>query len=244
MTPPPPPEAKPDPIDPTILAIIIRGTLDAIPHHPSAPPDEIATLQEAVYTIISTLGPRDVMQAMLAARIAAAHFHLIDSLRCAALNDLPPAIQLRYRASAAAMSRMQRAAQNELYHRQASPPLHPKALPVKMTTTAAKPAAAPPPPAPPTAIPEMPVHGAQIQATPDTQPAPAKHPHAALPRLATATAIPPDPNIDKVMAKAHALLAELAQPPADLGERLQAGAAARAAATTALAAAATTALAA
>ena len=240
---PPPTEPQPNPIDPTVLAVLIRGTLDTLPHHPDAPPDEIAALQQAAYTIISTLNPRDVLQAMLAARIAAAHFHIQDSLRVAAQPNLSPTAKARYRTCAASLSRMRDAARREFFQRQAGPPLHPAALPVALPAPRPRPAPAPAPmprPARPAFVAPTQAEIQQLvagaEAILDAQAAAAAKSQPAAPPPPATDPAPADPELDRLIAHAQAYLAEIAQPQPDFGEHLQAEIDARKAAATALAA--------
>ena len=125
-------QAQPLALDPFVLAGMIRATMDTLPHHPDAAAEEQAADRHAAFTIIAALRPRDPLEAMLAARIAATHFHIMDDLRCAAQRDLPPALKVRHRRSAVALTRMQEATQRELTRRQAFPALQPAALPAAM----------------------------------------------------------------------------------------------------------------
>jgi hypothetical protein len=137
---PPATQTQPDPLDNTCLAAVIRTTMDAIAFHPDAGPDDRAAICHFAYTIIRTLAPRDVLEAMMAARIAVAHFHLMDSLRRAAADDMPANLRLRYRANAGALTRMQDVAQRQLTRCQALPARQPLALPVAMPAARPQPA--------------------------------------------------------------------------------------------------------
>jgi hypothetical protein len=156
---PPAAQTQPDPLDPITLAVMIRATMDAIPHHPGASAEEQAALRHAAYTMIATLRPRDVLEAMLAARIAAMMFHIMDDLRVAADHDLPENLKLRHRASAASLTRVLRAAHRELSQRQALPAAQPMALPVSIP--------APRPPPAPAIAPSVPTSRAAPVSRPD-----------------------------------------------------------------------------
>ena len=67
------------------------------------------------------LCPRDVLEAMLAARFVAFHFQIMDDVRYAAQRDLPAALRLRYRANSAALTRVQKRTECDLKLRQALP---------------------------------------------------------------------------------------------------------------------------
>jgi hypothetical protein len=123
--------------------------------------------------MIAMLRPRDVLEAMLAARFVAVQFHIMDALRSAAELDLPPNLKLRYRASAAAMTRMQDGARRELTRLQAIPALQPAALPVAVPAPRAAPAPA------------------AARADTPRQAAPAARQAAPAPRQANTAATPP-----------------------------------------------------
>src|SRR5208337_4238405 len=72
----------------------------------------------------------NVLEAMLAARIVALQFQIMDNMRCAAERDMPPALKLRFRASTAALTRLQAAERRELTRCQALPAPQPAVLPV------------------------------------------------------------------------------------------------------------------
>jgi hypothetical protein len=233
-------QTQPDLLDTTILAVMVRATVDAIPHHPDAPAEEQAARCQAAFAMIAMLRPRDVLEAMLAARFVAVQFHIMDALRCAAEPDMPPNLQLRYRASAAALTRMQAAERRELTRLQACPALQPAALPVAVPAPRPRhaPAAAAAPPAAtggfvaPTEA-EIAQLVAGVMASQDAQAAAAGHRQAAAaaPRPADDDfAVPTDAEFERVVAEARALLEETAQPAGGMAERLQAEVAARAAA--------------
>ncbi len=244
----PPPTETPSPaLDPILLAVMIRGTLDTLPHHPDAPAEEQEATRHTAFTMIATLRPRDLLEAMLAARIVAAHFHMMDDFRCAAQRDLPPALKVRHRRSAVALTRMQEAAQRELKQRQASPALQPAALPAAMPAPRPQPApaaAAAPRPATGGFVAPTPAEIAQlvagVEASLDAKEAAAgrRQAAAAAPRpVADGFGAPTDAEIAQLVASAHALLEETAGPADNQGALLRAEVAARAAAAaTALAA--------
>ena len=239
MNPPPAETASPS-LDPTALAVIVRAALDAIPHQPDAPAEEIEAKRRTAYDMIGMLRPRDLFEAMLAGRIVAGEFHIIDAMRRAAEPDLAPNLGLRFRASANATTRMVAAARADLTRRQAYPAVKPAALPVAMP--------APCPPAPPTARPVATVapHRAAGGFVPPTEAKVAQLVAAMMAsedaRIAAAQRRPAaaDPvddddlaemrEAEAAVARACALMEETAPPAEDMGERLQAEVAARAAA--------------
>ena len=190
--------------------------------------------------MIAMLRPRDVLEAMLAARFVAVQFHIMDALRCAAEPDMPPNLQLRYRASAAALTRMQAAERRELTRLQAFPALQPAALPVAVPAPRPRPApvasAAPSHAAGGFVAPteaEVAQLVAKVMASQDAQAAAAERRQAAAAASGPADddfAEPTEAEVEAVVARARALLEEIAAPAGDMAERLQAEVAARAAA--------------
>ena len=222
------------------LAVMVRAVVDAIPHHPDASADEQAAQCQTAFAMITALRPRDVLEAMLAARFVAFHFQIMDDVRCAAQRDLPGALKLRYRANAAALTRVQERTERDLKLRQALPVPQPAALPV------AVPAPRPPPAPVAAAAPRRAAGGfvapteaegarlvAEVMARQDAQAAAAKR-HEAAAGAADASdddfAEPTAAEVEAVIARARALLEETAAPAADMGGRLRAEVAARAAA--------------
>jgi hypothetical protein len=233
-------QTQPDLLDTTILAVMVRATVDAIPHHPDAPAEEQAARCQTAFTMIGALRPRDVLEAMLAARIAAVQFHIMDDLRCAAEPDLQPALKLRFRANAAALTRMQERAERDLKRRQALPALQPAALPMAVPAPRPRPApvasAAPSHAAGGFVAPteaEVAQLVAKVMASQDAQAAAAERRQAAAAASGPADddfAEPTEAEVEAVVARARALLEEIAAPAGDMAERLQAEVAARAAA--------------
>ncbi len=200
---PPPTQPQPDPLDTVSLAIIIRAATDAIPHHPDASVEEKAARRRAAFTMISTLRPRDVMEAMLAARITAVHFHIMDDLRCAAEADLAPSLKLRHRRSAIGLTRMREAAERALFRLQTFPARQPAALPTSIPAERAQPA--------PAAALSAPAR----QAAPASRPAVAGQGPAAgpAPRPTTGGLGAPTPaEIEQLVTEAEALLDARAGP--------------------------------
>ena len=82
-----------------------------------------AARREAAFAVLAMLHPRDPLEAMLAARIIAAHFHALDAFRRAADTEQPPALQHRYQGKAIALTRLAGAVMRELTRRQVGPAL-------------------------------------------------------------------------------------------------------------------------
>ena len=210
---PPPSQFQPDSIDTTTLGVIVQSTMDTLPHHPGASAEEQAADRHTAYTIIATLRPRDVLEAMLAARIAALQFHIMDDLRSAAAHDLPQALKVRHRRSAAALAKMQEAAERDLFRRQAYPAQRPVALPVAVP-------AARPQPAP-----------AVAPSEPAPRPEAAARQRPAAPRPATGGfVLPSAAEINRLAAETQAIFEAATRPDDGMLERLEAEVAARAAA--------------
>jgi hypothetical protein len=129
---------------------MLSATIDTLPHHPHASAEATATEREAAFLVITALRPRDPLEAMLAARVVAAHYHVMDNFRCAAQPGLPPNLQLRFQARAVALSRLMDATLHNLLDRQTAAARQPGALPAAVPTPRAEPApdaarASPPP---------------------------------------------------------------------------------------------------
>jgi hypothetical protein len=217
---PPATQSQPDPLDHITLAVMIRATMDSLPHPPDASADEQDAQRHAAFTIISTLRPRDVLEAMLAARIAATQFHIMDDLRCAAQRDLAPNLKLRHRSSATALTRMMEAARRELTRLQAFLARQPAALPASIPAARVQPALGTAPDA-----------SAQLAAPVSWQAAGHRPAAAAAPRPATGRfAVPTDAEVAQLVAEVEAIQAERDRPAVDAHERLQAEVASRAAA--------------
>jgi hypothetical protein len=196
-------------LDPATFHTLISTTIDALPHHPKASPEEIATQQHAAFLIIASLRPRDPMEAMLAARVIAAHAHVMDNFRNAAQPDLPPNLQLHFQGRAIGLSRLMDVTLHEFWNRQTAPARQPKGLPVSVmpavhpVTPAVHPQPAPasvrtdPPPAPPqAATPQKTTHQTAHQTAhqTDQKTAPAAPPAAPTPaplHAKTASTSPP-----------------------------------------------------
>jgi len=237
-------------LDPATRSTLLQSVVDSLPIIPTASDAERTAQREAAFALLTRLAPTDPVEAMLAFQIVAAQYACANAHRCAARPDLPPAMHLSYLAKAATLSRLTSSKRRELLRHQASQPALPegfdaarelqaraaaRAAPARPTTPAPQPkAAAAQPPAAPAQAAAPPVRAAG----PD---------HAAIDqRLAKAAAAshpadddeapPSDAEFAQLVAKAHAQLAEITPAPADMGERLQAEIAARAAAATKLAA--------
>ncbi len=239
---PPAAETAAPTLDPGLLAVVVRAALDAIPHHPGATAEEIESVRYGAFVMMGMLRPRDLLEAMLAARIVATEFHIMDDMRCAALPELPGNLKVRHRRSAGALTRMHDAARAELTRLQAYPVAKPAVLPVAVPAPRPKPAPAPVPAVRPAAVAPRRAAGgfvppteaeieqlvAGLMASEDARLAAARGgAPAPLPEGDDDTAAA-DALLEGAVAKARAVLGEIGAPQADLGERLQAEVAARA----------------
>jgi len=237
---PPSTETVSPALNTTTLAVMIRAAADAVPYHPDAPAQEQAALCQTVFDMIAALRPRDVLEAMLAARFAALYFQIVDDARCAAQRDMPPALKIRFRASEAALIRLQERTERDLKRRQALALLQPAALPVAVPAprpwvvpvTAAAPRRAAGGFVAPTEAEAAQIVD-EVMARQDAQAAAVKSRQAAAGAADPSDgdfAEPTAAEVEAVMARARALLKETAAPAVDMGERIQAEVAARAAA--------------
>ena len=135
------PQTEPSPLDPATLDTILRGTLDALSHHPDATAEEIATKQRSALIAIASFRPRDPAEAMLASRYIGAYHATMDAFRCAAQPDLPPILILRFHGKVIAMSRLMDDTMRELQRLQANPCVQPAAVPEAMPAPRPRPAA-------------------------------------------------------------------------------------------------------
>jgi hypothetical protein len=120
--------AQPAPLDPAILAAMLRSTDDSIPLPPAASADEIDSRRQAAQITTAAMRPRDPVEANLAARYVAMHHAIMENMRCAAQADLPADLKLRHTGKALALARMCDVTLRGLEFRQAHPALDPVAV--------------------------------------------------------------------------------------------------------------------
>ncbi len=155
------------PLDLATLNTLLRSTLDALPHHKLATPEEIAQTRDAAILLVAALAPRDPTEAALAGRYVAAHHAMMEAFRCAAQPDLSAALVLRFQGKAVALSRVVTLTLRELEQRQQRP-ARPKAAAPALPDPRPQPAPQAAPPARP-----------QTSAAPPTGRTPAPPPAAA-----------------------------------------------------------------
>ena len=228
-------------LDPATRSTLLQTIVDCLPHIPNASETEQATRREAAFALVEKLAPTDPVEAMIAAEAIAAHYASVNAYRNAARSDLPYDLQLRYLTKAGSLARLSTAKRRELVRHQAAQP----ALPAGFAAARAAQAQATAPSVP--ARPATPAPRADVGAAgqlPGSAGAPrgrdASPAHAAIDLLLAKAAAASDPADDdlapptdaalaQLVANAHALLAEIAPPAEDMGARLQAEVAARAA---------------
>ncbi len=191
--------AQPAPLDPAILAAMLRSTDDSTPLPPAASADEIDSRRQAAQITTAAMRPRDPVEANLAARYVAMHHAIMENMRCAAQADLPAELKLRHTGKALALARMCDVTLRGLEFRQAHPALDPVAVLPPLPAPRPRPVmvAAPgtPAPQPGAAQPSVPQSAVQQSAAPQ---APALQPKvlqpAARQSAAPATALPASPK--------------------------------------------------
>jgi len=209
-------EPAPNPLAPATLDVLLRGTLDSLPCHKRATAAEQTTRREAACLAIAALGPRDPIEAMLAAGVVAAHYHMMDSMRCAVQPELPATLQLRFLGRAIALSNLASATQRDLEGRQTRAALQPVGIPVPVPgpRPEAAPVAALPEQAAPTRVALTPGAGPASRASATSHGATATRPVASSPsaqpgRLVATGPAAPASALDP--ATEAALLADLAR---------------------------------
>jgi hypothetical protein len=113
-------------LGPATLAVLVRSTLDALPHPPGLSAEETAARQDGAVDAIARLRPRDPLEAFLAARIVALQYHLMEDLRCVTEVDVPAVWKLRLQGRAIAMSKLMDRTVFELRDRQTAPLVWPE----------------------------------------------------------------------------------------------------------------------
>jgi hypothetical protein len=191
-------------LDPSTLGVLLHDTVDSLPCHPQASVEEKTGRREAACIALAALGPRDPCEARLAAGIVAAHYHMMDNLRCAADLDMPAELRLRFQGRAITLHKLSRQTQKDLELRQAQPAVRPTANPVPV------PEARPAPPPTPVKQPAAPV---ARPAAPVAAPVAAAHPAAPVPAAVPAAAVVQGPavRVPEMTATREMLLAEIAR---------------------------------
>jgi hypothetical protein len=215
--------AEPLPLDPATFNTMLRSTIEALPQHPHATAEARAERRDAAFLAIAALHPRDPLEAMLAARIVALHYHAMYNLACCLQPNTPGDLQLRCQGRGESLGRQSDKMRAEYLHNQrTNPARRPAGLPA---SAAVRPEPQQQPqPAPqaaaadPTAAPPAP------QPTPN--PAPAARPATAAPPARPSKAPVPAPRTGDAIPLDNAVLEQLL---AEVDARLQTSAVALAA---------------
>jgi hypothetical protein len=203
--------AEPLPLDPATFNTMLRSTIEALPQHPHATAEARAERRDAAFLAIAALHPRDPLEAMLAARIVALHYHAMYNLACCIQPNMPGDLQLRCQSRGESLGRQSDKMRAEyLHHQQTNPARRPAGLPA---SAAVAPEPQPQPqPAPQAAAAEP------AAAPPTAQPAPAARPAAAAPPAPPFKAPTPAPRSGDATPLAPA---PLEQPVAEADARPQ-----------------------
>src|SRR5580700_8272110 len=203
--------AEPLTLDPATFNTMLRSTIEALPHHPHATAEARAERCDAAFLAISALRPRDPLEAMLAARIIALHYHAMYNLACCLRPNTPGDLQLRCQARGESLGRQSDKMRAEyLHNQQTNPARRPAGLPA---SAAVAPEPQPQPQPAPQAADQM-AEPPTARATPN--PTPTARP-AAAPPVRPLTAPVPAPQrgdatpldqaaLEQMLAKAEARL--------------------------------------
>jgi hypothetical protein len=203
--------AEPLTLDPATFNTMLRSTIEALPHHPHATAEARAERCDAAFLAISALRPRDPLEAMLAARIIALHYHAMYNLACCLQPNTPSDLQLRCQGRGESLGRQSDKMRAEyLHNQQTNPARRPAGLPA---SAAVAPEPQPQPQPAPQAADQM-AEPPTARATPN--PTPTARP-AAAPPVRPLTAPVPAPQrgdatpldqaaLEQMLAKAEARL--------------------------------------
>src|SRR5580700_1351335 len=167
--------AEPLTLDPATFNTMLRSTIEALPHHPHATAEARAERCDAAFLAISALRPRDPLEAMLAARIIALHYHAMYNLACCLQPNTPSDVRLRCRGRGESLGRQSDKMRAEYLHdQQTNQARRPAGLPASAAVAVAPEPQPQPQPAPqavadPTAAP--PTARATPNRTPTARPA-------------------------------------------------------------------------
>jgi len=173
-------------LNPATFAVLLRTICNALPLLPNETQADKAQECAAVLDTLSALGPRDPMEAMLAAQFIVAHHASMHASYWAARTDLPPFLLLRFKARADSHARLSQSTLREFNRRKAGPAQKPAQQPAATPAPAprAQQAATAQPaqerPATPAARPDMPAPAQRPATAPGAQPSPINAPHAQL----------------------------------------------------------------
>ena len=127
---------EPLPLDPATFNTMLRTTVEALPYPPGATAEQRAEKRDAAILAIAALHPRDPLEAMLAARIVALHYHAMHDLACSIQPDVPGELQLCCEGRAMQLGRQSDKLQADYLKRQNSEPARrPAGLPASVAVT-------------------------------------------------------------------------------------------------------------
>jgi hypothetical protein len=170
--------AEPLPLNPATFNTMLATTVEALPHLPGATAEQRAERCEAAILAIAALHPRDPLEALLAARIVALHFHAMHDLACSIQPNVPGPLQLRCEGRAFQLGRQSDMLRTDYLKRQKTEPARrPAGLPASAEVTTER--QVPPQPAPQAAAAEPTAAPPTAEAAP--KPAPAAHPATTAP---------------------------------------------------------------
>jgi hypothetical protein len=189
-------------IDPVTITAMFQAAISSLPVDPGASAETVTARHKAVLLEVTSLHPRDPVEAMLAARIVSAHHASIACFSRAMQPDVEDGMAIRQRAKAITLSNLATRTLRELKQLQAAPSVH--EVVVQM------PVAAPQPPAMSTDRARPPAPGVKIPTDPRLAAGSGARPSAGPPLMHPAVVMPVKPAdallarvVDDVVAKTH-----------------------------------------
>ena len=191
--------AEPLLLDLATFNTMLACTVDALPYPPSATSEQRAERREAAILAIAALHPRDPLEALIAARIVALHFHARYDLACSIQPNVPGPLQLRCEGRAFQLGRQSDMLRIDYLKRQKTEEARrPAGLPASAEVTPEP--RTQPQPAPQAAAGEVKAAPPTAEAAP--KPAPAARPAAAAPAARPVMAPVPVARSGKTVALA------------------------------------------
>ena len=211
--------AEPLPLDPATFNTMLRSTIEALPQHPHATAEARAEQRDAAFLAIAALHPRDPLEAMLAARIVALHFHAMYNLAGCIQPNMPADLQLRCQGRGESLGRQSDKMRAEYLHNQrTNPARRPAGLPASAAVTPEpQPQPQPQPQPAPQAVAADPT-AASPTAHAAPKPAPTARPATAAPTARPLKAPVPAPRTGHALPLDNAALEQLV---AEVDARLQ-----------------------
>ena len=164
--------AEPLHLDPATYHTMLDTAVEALPHPPHATAEQRAQTCEAAILAIAALHPRDPLEAMLAARIVALHYHAMYDLACSIQPNIPGDLQLRCEALALQLGQQSDKMRTDyLKHQKTEPARRPAGLPACVGGTPEPQAQSQPKPAPQAAAADVKAAPPTAEAAPKPAPA-------------------------------------------------------------------------